>query len=37
MLISILEGNPPGPFWAKHARLKTEYEQARAALESSGG
>ena len=31
LLIALLEGATPPPFWANHARLKAEYEQLRAA------
>jgi uncharacterized protein YndB with AHSA1/START domain len=31
ILIALLEGATPPPFWATHGRLKTEYEKARAA------
>jgi len=35
ILIALLEGTPPPPFWATHARLKVEYEKAYAALPKS--
>ncbi len=30
LLIALLEGTPPPPFWATHQRLKAEYEKLRA-------
>jgi len=30
LLIALLEGTPPPPFWATHQRLKGEYEKLRA-------
>jgi len=32
LLIAILEGSPPPPFWATHQRLKVHYAEAYAAL-----
>jgi len=31
LLIALLEGSTPPPFWATHARLKPEYKRAHAA------
>jgi uncharacterized protein YndB with AHSA1/START domain len=32
ILIALLEGTPPPPFWALHAKLKADYEKALAAV-----
>lgn len=32
LLTALLEGTPPPPFWATHARLKEDYEKAYAAV-----
>lgn len=34
LLIALLEGTPPPPFWAMHTRLKVEYAKVHAALKS---
>ncbi|MEO6993830.1 MAG: SRPBCC family protein [Lacunisphaera sp.] len=34
LLIALLEGTPPPPFWAMHQRLKAEYEELRASTAS---
>lgn len=32
LLIALLEGVPPSPFWAMHQRLKVEYEKLRSVV-----
>jgi uncharacterized protein YndB with AHSA1/START domain len=32
LLVAQLEGTTPGPFWATHARLRTDYEQRLAQI-----
>jgi uncharacterized protein YndB with AHSA1/START domain len=35
ILIALLEGTPPPPFWATHKRLKADYAKAYAELPAS--
>jgi hypothetical protein len=35
LLLALLEGTPPPPFWAMHKRLKAEYAKAYADVPKS--